>query len=88
MLKALGTKLVLERIERPQTTQAGIFISNSTDPNPVAKIVSKGDAVKIAVEVGDIVAVSWHNTAQHQTQGQTVYIVDESGVFAKELPND
>jgi chaperonin GroES len=88
MLKAVGTKLVIERIEREQKSAGGIFITNQADPNPLAKIVSIGSQVKIDVCVGDQVSISWNNTAQQPYQGKTYYIVDESGIFAVENNNE
>lgn len=85
MIQALGTKLIVERVEQEQTSESGIFLSNLQDPNPMAEVVSVGDQVKIAVTVGDRVAISWNNTATQKFKGRTYYIVDESGVFGKLL---
>ena len=82
-LQALGTKLIIERVEQDQTTAGGIIVSNQQDPNPMAIILSKGDDVKVKVEVGDTVSVSWNNTANQRYQGKTYYIVDETGLFGK-----
>ena len=49
----------------------------------MAIIVSKGDDVKVKVEVGDTVSVSWNNTANQRYKGKTYYIVDETGLFGK-----
>jgi co-chaperonin GroES (HSP10) len=84
MLKAVGTKLVVERIERDQTSAGGIFLTNQADPNPLAQVLSIGSQVKIDVCIGDRVSVSWNNTAPQPYQGKTYYIVDETGVFAVE----
>jgi co-chaperonin GroES (HSP10) len=88
MLKAVGTKLVVEKIERDQQTASGIFITNQQDPNPLARIISIGSQVKIDVCVGDRVSVSWANTAPQPYNGKTYYIADETGVFAVEKDND
>lgn len=87
MIEALGTKLVIERVEQEQTSAAGIVLSNMQDPNPMAQVLSKGSDVKISVNVGDTVAVSWNNTAQQKYKGKTYYIVDETGVFGR-IKND
>jgi co-chaperonin GroES (HSP10) len=84
MLKAVGTKLVLERVERDQQTASGIFITNQADPNPLAKVISIGQQVKIDVCIGDSVSVSWANTAQQPYNGKTYYVADETGIFAVE----
>jgi co-chaperonin GroES (HSP10) len=88
MLKALGTKLVVERVERDQQTASGIFITNQADPNPLAKVLSVGSQVKIDVCEGDRVSISWNNTAPQPYQGKTYHVVDETGVFAVERDND
>jgi co-chaperonin GroES (HSP10) len=88
MLDALGTKIVLERVEQEQTSAAGIVLTNLQDPNPIARVLSVGDQVKIKVAVGDRVAVSWNNTATQKYKGNTYYIADETGIFAVERDND
>jgi co-chaperonin GroES (HSP10) len=88
MLKAVGTKLVVERIERDQQTASGIFITNQQEPQPLAQVISIGSQVKIDVCVGDRASISWNNTAQQPYQGKTYYVVDETGVFAVERDND
>ena len=87
-LQALGTKLVVERVEREQQTAGGIFITNQADPNPMAVVLSIGSQVKIDVCQGDRVSLSWNNTANQPYLGKTYYIVDETGVFAVEKNND
>ena len=84
MLKAVGTKLVVERVERDQQTASGIFITNQAEPNPLAQIVSIGSQVKIDVCIGDLASISWNNTATQKYKGNTYYVVDESGLFAVE----
>jgi co-chaperonin GroES (HSP10) len=84
MLQAVGTKLIVERVEREQTSAGGIFISNQAEPNPMAQVLSIGSQVKIDVCMGDRVSISWNNTAPQPYNGKTYYIVDETGVFAVE----
>jgi co-chaperonin GroES (HSP10) len=88
MLKAVGTKLVVERVERDQQTASGIFITNQADPNPLARVVSIGSQVKIDVGIGDRVSLSWNNTAPQPYQGKTYHVVDETGVFAVEKSDE
>ena len=87
MLKAVGTKLIVERVEREQTSAGGIYITNQADPNPLAQVLSIGSQVKIDVCVGDRASISWNNTAPQPYLGKTYYIVDETGVFAVENSN-
>lgn len=88
MLKALGTKLILERIDREQTSPGGLVLTNLQDPNPLARVLSTGDQVKLPVKEGDTVVVSWSNTAQQKYENKTYYIADETAIFAMENPND
>lgn len=84
----MGTKLVIERVEREQQTAGGIFITNQADPNPLAVVLSKGDDVTIKVNEGDKIAVLWGNTATQPYNGKNYYIVDQTGVTAVEKEND
>jgi len=87
MLEALGSKLIVKRVEREQTTALGIVLTNSQDPNPRAEVVSIGPKLAElhpALEVGDHLAIEWTQTAQIQDQGKTYYILDASSVYAKE----
>ena len=84
MLNALGTKLIVERVEREQKSAGGIFITNQSDPNPLASVLSIGSQVKIDVCIGDRVSLSWANTAVQPYNGKNYHVVDESGIFAVE----
>ena len=88
MIKAVGTKLIIERIEQEQKSASGIFLTNMQDPNPLATVLSLGDDVTIKVSPGDKIAVLWANTAQQPYQGKTYHIVDQTGVIAVEKQND
>jgi co-chaperonin GroES (HSP10) len=87
MLEALGSKLIVRRVEQEQTSALGIIISNSQDPNPRAEVVSIGPKLAElhpALEVGDHLAIEWTQTATIRDQGKTYYILDASSVYAKE----
>ena len=88
MLKAMGTKIIVERVEQEQTSAAGIVLTNMQDPNPLARVISIGSQVKIDVCVGDRCSISWNNTAPQPYAGKTYYVVDETGVFAVEKDNE
>ena len=88
MLKAMGTKIIVERVEQEQTSAAGIVLTNMQDPNPLARVISIGSQVKIDVCVGDRCSISWNNTAPQPYNGKTYYVVDETGVFAVEKDNE
>jgi co-chaperonin GroES (HSP10) len=87
MLEALGSKLIVKRVEQEQTTALGIVLTNTSDPNPRAEVVSIGP--KLAelhptLEVGDHLAIEWTQTAQIRDEGKNYYILDASSVYAKE----
>lgn len=86
-IQALGTKIIVEQVEQEHTSAAGIVLTNMQNPNPLAQVLSVGADVKIAVQAGDLVIISWSNTARQQYQNKTVYIVDETGVFGR-MTND
>lgn len=88
MLKAMGTKIIVERVEQEQTSAAGIVLTNMQDPNPLARVISIGSQVKIDVCIGDLASISWNNTATQKYKGNTYYVVDESGLFAVEQEKD
>ena len=81
MIKALGTKIVIERVEQEQKSAMGIVLSNMQDPNPWARVISIGADVKLTIKDGDLVVVAWNSVAEKKDQGKTYYIVDETGCF-------
>ena len=87
MLQALGTKIIVKKIEQEQRSALGIIITNLGETNPRAEVVSIGPDLKEkhpSLEVGDILAIEWTQTAQVRDQGQQYYVVDAASVYAKE----
>ena len=88
MINAIGTKLVIEKIEVEQTSQFGIVLSNATDPNPKARIISVGSEVLVKEPTlipGTDIIVEWRNTAVVKDQGKDFYVVDLSSVYGVQL---
>jgi len=86
-LQALGTKLVLKKIEKEQTSASGIVLSNSQDPNPRAYVLSIGQDAKKklpTLRASDLVCVEWSQTAPVKDQGSTFYIADWNSIYAVE----
>jgi co-chaperonin GroES (HSP10) len=84
MIEAIGTKLLVKRVEREQRSSGGIFITNQQDPSPRAEVVSIGLEAKEKapqIEPGNQLIIAWANTAEIKDGDQSLYIVDLSSVY-------
>jgi len=88
MIEAVGTRIVLEKVEATTTTSSGIVLSSPTTE-------SRGVVISIGAEakskegcpvIGDKVIIDWARTGAYkfQHQGKELYIVDYSGIYAVE----
>lgn len=79
-LRPLGTKLVLELIEKETTTPGGIVLM-SADPTEVnrGKVLAIGPEV-VDIAVGDVILPNWNSARKTSTGDQDVYIVNEEDV--------
>lgn len=87
-LQAIGTKIVVKRIVKEQTHASGLVLSNSSDPNPPAELVSIGPEAQEKnpqLAQGQLAHIAWNSVAQVKYQGEELYIVDVTGVFAIEV---
>jgi chaperonin GroES len=57
-IKPLGNRIVVERLEASKTTESGIILRSTPDPDR-AKVLAVGPLVD-EVEVGDVVLVNWN----------------------------
>lgn len=80
-LKALGTRILIEKLESSRTTASGIVLQSAQEA-PKARILSIGAQVKEDVAVGDIVAVDWSRVGVFSYENEKQYIVDESTILA------
>jgi co-chaperonin GroES (HSP10) len=86
-MRAVGTKLVLTRIQQEQRSQSGIILANQEDPNPPALIMSIGSEAKSKypeLAEGQEITVEWQNCAKVIRNGKTFWIADAQSVYAIE----
>lgn len=80
-LRAIGTRLTIERIEAERTTAGGIVLQSAQEA-PRARVLDVGSQVKEDVRVGDVIIVDWSKVGHLNYQNQTHFMVDESTVLA------
>lgn len=80
-LKAIGTRILIEKIESSKTTESGIVLQSAQEV-PRARILSIGAQVKEDVAVGDTIAVDWSRVGVFSFENQQHYLVDESTILA------
>ena len=80
-LRALGTRLLIERVDAEKITTGGIILQSAQEA-PRARVLSVGPQVKEDVVVGNIIVVDWARVGQVQFENKTHYMVDESTVLA------
>jgi co-chaperonin GroES (HSP10) len=80
-LQALGTRIMIEKIESSRTTAGGIVLQSAQEA-PQAQILSIGAQVKEDVAVGDIVVVDWSRVGVFSYENEKHYVVDESTILA------
>jgi len=81
MLKAMGTRLVIERLEGTKTTAGGIILKHEQE-RPHARVLSIGPQVKEDIAVGDTLVVDWSKCGVFEYENRTYHLVDESTVLA------
>lgn len=80
-LRALGTRLLIEKIDADRVTSGGIVLQSAQEA-PRARVLDVGPQVKEDIHVGNILVVDWSKVGQVQFERQTHYMVDESTVLA------
>lgn len=80
-LKAIGTRLVIERIDADRVTAGGIVLQHSQEV-PRARVLSIGPQCKEDIVIGNVLVVDWSKVGQVNFEHHTHYIVDESTVLA------
>lgn len=81
MLKATGTRLVIERIAGSRQTSSGIILQSEQE-RPHARVISVGPQVKEDISVGDILVVDWSKCGHFEHENTNYHLVDESTVLA------
>ena len=88
MIAAVGSKIIVRKIEKEQTTIGGIVLTNQQDPNPQAEILSIGPEAaekNPMLKQGQAAHIAWHSVAEVKNDGNTYFIVDVTGIYAVEL---
>jgi len=80
-LKALGTRLLIERVEAEKITAGGIVLQHSQEV-PRARVLDVGPQVKEDIVIGNILVVDWSRVGQVRFENTTHYMVDESTILA------
>lgn len=80
-LRALGTRLLIEKIDADRVTSGGIVLQSAQEA-PRARVLDVGPQVKEDISIGNILIVDWSKVGQVQFERQTHYMVDESTVLA------
>ena len=80
-LRALGTRILIERVEAEKISAGGIVLQHSQEA-PRARVLNVGAQVKEDISAGDILVVDWSRVGQVNFESTTRYLVDESTVLA------
>lgn len=81
MLKATGTRLVIERITGNKSTASGIILQTEQE-RPNARVLSVGPQCKEDIAENDIIVVDWSKCGVFEHENRTYHLVDESTVLA------
>ncbi len=80
-LRALGTRILIERIEADRQTSSGILLQTATEV-PRARVLDVGPQCKEDIVIGNVLVVDWSKVGQLNFEHQTHFLVDESTVLA------
>lgn len=80
-LRALGTRLLIEKIDADRVTSGGIVLQSAQEA-PRARVLDVGPQVKEDIVIGNVLIVDWSRVGQVQFENRTHYMVDESTVLA------
>ncbi len=80
-LRALGTRILIEKIEQSTVTAGGIVLQHSQEV-PQARVLSVGPQVKEDIVPGNVIVVDWSKVGVFNHHNQKQYMVDESTILA------
>lgn len=80
-LRALGTRLLIEKIDADRVSSGGIVLQSAQEV-PRARVLDVGPQVKEDIVIGNILVVDWSKVGQVRFENTTHYMVDESTVLA------
>jgi chaperonin GroES len=81
MMKVLGTRVLLEIIEKEEIKD-GIVLPDSAEKNREYKVVGVGDLVE-EVEIGDFVLLEKYTGTEISKDGIKYLIIEEEEILAK-----
>ena len=90
MLKPLGDRLVVKRLENEETTKSGIILAGKSDEkSQMAKVLNVGNGInaegkKIEMQVkeGDTVVINQYAGAEIKYEGEDLVIIKQSDILA------
>ena len=90
MLKPLGDRVVVKRLEREETTKSGIILAGkSEEKSQMAKVVkvgpgidSEGKKVEMQVKEGDTIVINQYAGTEVKYEGEDLVIVKHSDILA------
>jgi co-chaperonin GroES (HSP10) len=81
MIKATGTRYIVEPETLETTTTGGIYVKN-TGATQFAVIRSVGPRLTDPLAVGTRVVLAWNTTIPLEHEGTTYYVVENSALHA------
>ena len=86
MIKPLGDKVVIKRLEAEEKTKGGIILSSSAKDTPqVAEVLAVGpgtEDVKMEVKTGDKVIFTKYGGSEIEYDGETLIILSQKDILA------
>ncbi|MGB4589788.1 MAG: co-chaperone GroES [Clostridiaceae bacterium] len=90
MIKPLGDRVVLKRLEAEETTKSGIVLTGASKEKPQeAEVIAvgpggffEGNKVEMEVKVGDKVLFSKYAGTEIKYAGEEVIVVKQSDILA------
>ena len=90
MIRPLGDRVVLKRLEAEETTKSGIVLTGSSKEKPQeAEVIAvgpggfvEGNKVEMEVKVGDKVLFSKYTGTEVKHEGEEVIVVRQSDILA------
>jgi co-chaperonin GroES (HSP10) len=82
-IEAMGTRLVIKRVETEKKTSSGIVLQYDHTQSPRAEVVSKGNKVDINVDTGDNIIPDWNRVAHTKHENQDFFIIDQADILGR-----
>ncbi|MGP1442005.1 MAG: co-chaperone GroES [Anaerovoracaceae bacterium] len=86
MIKPLGDKVVIKRLEAEEKTKGGIILSSSAKETPqVAEVLAVGpgtEDIKMEVKTGDKVIFTKYGGSEIEYDGETLIILSQKDILA------